>query len=343
MKSLRSITAASLTAVLVAVVLANAARADAASTPSSAPAGARRFENPVIRVDVTGKGRPMVLIPGLTCSGDVWRDAVAHYAGRYECHVVTLGGFAGKPRYEGPFLDTARDSLLAYLRARHLARPILVGHSLGGTLAMSIAIKAPDQVGPIVIVDALPFLGAAGDSTATEESARTAMEPMRQMIGGQTQEAYAAFQKSSPYLKTMVAPGPNFDRVVEWAATSDRHAVADAMFETGTRDLRAAVAGVSSPMLVLGSWYGYKGYSTREAVEATFRRQYARAPHWTLALADTARHFIMLDSPEWTWAQMDGFLAQNAGAGAAVATPSAEAISKPASQTRSATKGQPRR
>jgi pimeloyl-ACP methyl ester carboxylesterase len=274
------------------------------------------IENSVLRVEVTGNGRPMVFVPGLTCGGDVWRDAVAHFASRYECHVVTLGGFAGKPRFDGPFLDTARDSLLAYLRAGRLHSPVFVGHSLGGTLAMELAIAAPDAIGPLVIVDALPFLGATRDTAATEESARKAMEPMRQMIRGQTQEAYAAYQHQAPYLRGMVAPGPNYDRVVQWAATSDPIAVADAMFEVNTRDLRAKIATVRSPMLVLGSWYGYKDYSTREAVEATFRTQYAKAPRWTLALADTARHFVMLDSPEWTWARIDAFLAGGATASA---------------------------
>ncbi len=278
------------------------------------PAAPRVIENSVLRVEVTGKGRPMVFVPGLTCGGDVWRDAVAHFADRYECHTVTLGGFAGRPRFEGPFLDTARDSLLAYLRAARLDSPVIVGHSLGGVLAMELAIAAPDAIGPLVIVDALPFLGAAGDTTATEESARKAMEPMRQAIRGQTQEAYAAYQRRAPYLRGMVAPGPNLDRVLEWASTSDRIAVADAMFEVGTRDLRAKIGAVRSPMLVLGSWYGYKDFSTRAAVEATCRSQYAKAKHCTVALADTARHFVMLDSPEWTWSRMDAFLSAGGAA-----------------------------
>ncbi len=276
--------------------------------PLVAAVSASRYENPVLRVDVTGKGRPMVLIPGLTCSGDVWRDAVSRYSDRYECHVVTLGGFAGRPRFEGPFIDTARDSLLAYVRARRLARPVFVGHSLGGVLALELAAAAPDAMGPLVIVDALPFLGGAGDTAATSESARKAMEPMWMMMRGQTQEAYAAYQRQAPYLKSMVAPGPNYDRVVEWAAASDRIAVADAMYDLSSRDLRGKLTSLRSPVLVLGSWYGMRSFSTREAVEATFRRQYARAPQWQLALADTARHFIMLDSPEWTWTQMDAFL-----------------------------------
>jgi hypothetical protein len=72
-------------------------------------------------------------------------------------------------------------------------------------------------------------------------------------------------------------------------------------------------------MLVIGTWYGMKEFSTRAAVEATFRRQYAQAPDWSLALADTARHFVMLDSPDWTWAQIDGFLASRATASARTA------------------------
>src|SRR5689334_20013832 len=47
-------------------------------------------------VKVVGKGRPMILIPGLMCSGDVWDTTVEHYKSSYECHVLTLAGFAGR-------------------------------------------------------------------------------------------------------------------------------------------------------------------------------------------------------------------------------------------------------
>lgn len=294
-----------------AAALAAALLVPAAAGAAEARPPARVIENPVLRVEVHGAGRPMLFIPGLTCGGDVWEGAVARYADRYECHVVTLGGFAGRPRFEGPYLDTARDSLLAYARA--LESPVVVGHSLGGVLALELAIAAPDAIGPLVIMDALPFLGAAGDSAATEASARRAMAPMRDMMRGQSREAYVAMQRNAPWLRRMVAPGHGYERVVRWAEASDHVAVADAMYDIGTRDLRGRIAAVRAPMLVLGSWYGMKDFSTREAVAATFTRQYAKAPRWTLALADTARHFIMLDSPEWTWAQMDAFLADPDG------------------------------
>ena len=61
------------------------------STSTSAPAPT------AFRVEVSGTGRPMILIPGLASAGAVWQTTVAHFATRYTCHVLTLAGFAGVP------------------------------------------------------------------------------------------------------------------------------------------------------------------------------------------------------------------------------------------------------
>ncbi len=56
-----------------------------------------------LRATVAGKGSPVVLIPGLACSGSVWRETAAHLAERHEVHVLTLPGFAGVAPVRGPF------------------------------------------------------------------------------------------------------------------------------------------------------------------------------------------------------------------------------------------------
>lgn len=48
-------------------------------------------------VRVVGKGQPVIMIPGLTCSGEVWDSTIAALDGNYEYHVITLLGFAGNP------------------------------------------------------------------------------------------------------------------------------------------------------------------------------------------------------------------------------------------------------
>jgi hypothetical protein len=63
-------------------------------------------------------------------------------------------------------------------------------------------------------------------------------------------------------------------------------------------------------VLVLGSWIAYQDYTTRAAVEATFREQYKYTPKFTLEMADKARHFIMFDDPDWMLERIKRFLAQ---------------------------------
>ena len=84
------------------------------------------------RVQVVGKGRPMILIPGLMSSGETWNSTVARYQDRFECHVLTLAGFAGVPPITTPLLATVRTELADYIRGQQLDRPVIVGHSLGG-------------------------------------------------------------------------------------------------------------------------------------------------------------------------------------------------------------------
>ncbi len=89
-----------------------------------------------IKVETFGAGRPMILIPGLGCSGEVWQDTVAHYKPGYQCHVVTLSGFAGQPaRQTDDLLSAFKRDIIAYITASKLSKPIIVGHSLGGMLA----------------------------------------------------------------------------------------------------------------------------------------------------------------------------------------------------------------
>src|ERR1700733_7320294 len=47
-------------------------------------------------VEKAGRGPAMILIPGLYCSGDVWKETVAHFKDRYTCYSLTLPGFGGR-------------------------------------------------------------------------------------------------------------------------------------------------------------------------------------------------------------------------------------------------------
>lgn len=275
-----------------------------AATEATAP-----VKNPAFAVKVTGSGPPLLFIPGLMCSGDVWREVVAHYSPKYECHVFTLAGFAGQPplAQTDQFLPVMRDAVAAYVKEKGLKNPVIVGHSLGGVLAMELASTAPDAFAGAVSVDGFPFLPAAMNPTATAESMKVMAEGMRLGMEKQTPEEYAAQARQT--LTMMAKPGPRVSEAQAWAEASDRATVARAFSEVMTTDLRPKLAASRSPILLIAAADFAKG-PMRDQVEATLKGQLAAAPRHQLVLADNARHFIMFDDLPFLLNTLDGFLAE---------------------------------
>jgi pimeloyl-ACP methyl ester carboxylesterase len=269
------------------------------------------------RVEVAGHGRPIVFIPGLASSGDTWKSAVERYRDRYTCHVLTLAGFAGAPPIQGPLLATARDEIAAYIREQHLDRPVIVGHSLGGTLTLDLAIHEPGLVGPIVIVDALPFMAGASGQAKTLADAKPMVDQMLAAINTQTPEQAAQFYRGpNAPIRYMVTGASDMERIIGWGMASDGRTVTRSMAELFSMDLRDDLARIQAPTLLIGTWSGLrdqmKAYGadlTRAQVTETFERQFSKLPQLHFAMAETARHFVMLDDPTWFFGQLDAFLA----------------------------------
>ena len=273
--------------------------------PASIASGA---EPPAsFEVTVHGAGLPVLLIPGLSCSGDVWDETVAALEGRYEVHVLSLAGFGGRAAIAAPFLPRVRDDIVAYIRAQQLDRPAIVGHSLGGFLAFWLAASEPTLVGPIVAVDGVPFLPALMDASTTVDSVRPMAEGAKAMMASLTPEQFAMQTRMS--LTTMVTAPDDLERLARQGAESDPTTVAQAMFELMTTDLRDDVASIESPVLLIAAGAAAPTPEGRARLQRSYEAQVAPIPNHRVVLADHARHFIMLDAPDFFQAALTGFLA----------------------------------
>ncbi|TGE08299.1 alpha/beta fold hydrolase [Hymenobacter fodinae] len=305
---------ASLRACLVALLLSGASLPAAqAAAPASAAALAspdNPAAHPAFTVQVVGKGQPMLLIPGLTCPGAVWNETVAHYQKQYQCHVVSLAGFGGTPALPNTqqFLQQVRDQLLAYIKTQKLTRPVVVGHSLGGFMGLWLSTTQPDSVGPLVIVDSLPFLAAIQNPSLTAEQAKPMAENMRQQMSqGKMQQAMARQTSAS-----MMTDTARISQATHWSMASAPATVAQAYYDLMTTDLRSEVARIQQPTLVLGAWAAYKAYgSTKEGTKAVFEQQYAKLPQHRIEMSEAGKHFLMWDDTQWFFAQTDAFLKQH--------------------------------
>jgi pimeloyl-ACP methyl ester carboxylesterase len=267
-----------------------------------------------LHVEVIGEGRPLVMIPGLNSSAEVWRETCKALQPGVQCHIVQLPGFAGQPPvHEEHWVDGMRDRVLAYVDHAKLKHPDLIGHSLGGFLGLELSIKAPERFAHIVIVDSLPFLGAARDPAATADSVRPMAEGMRAGMLAADADSYKAQIRGG--VATLTNHADRVPTLAQWGESSDRGTTTQAMYELMTTDLRPALAAARTPTLVLGSWASYAPYGATEAsTRATFEQQYAKHPSVRIEMSGTGYHFLMWDDPQWLQQQVREFLALPAAA-----------------------------
>ncbi|MCE3264260.1 MAG: alpha/beta hydrolase [Pseudoduganella sp.] len=283
----------------------NAARILAALLLASA--AAPTLAASAFKADVRGNGEPVILIPGLASSGEVWQETAAHLCVKRQCHILTLAGFAGVPALAGERLLPAAERQLAdYIARNKLGKPTVIGHSLGGVLGLRLASNHPDKVGRLVVIDALPALGATRNPAASSEQLQAGAAQMRDGMLGLDDASFSAMQQRST--AGMVTAPEHAQRIAGWGKLSDRATVTEAMYDIMSSDLREDIGRIQAPTLVLGTWIGYKAFAPKEAVEGTFKAQYAKLPGVQVEIADTARHFIMYDAPEWMYARIDQFI-----------------------------------
>lgn len=281
----------------------------------NASAAPQSFEG--LQVEVRGSGKPVLMVPGLNSAASVWDDTCAALqTDGYACHLIQLPGFAGLPALPAvdgepeAFLPVMRDRLLAYVEHAKLEQPVLMGHSLGGVLGLMVALKSPEALGKLVIVDSLPFFPAAMNPAATEETMRPMADGMRQGMRASSDEAYAQ-QTQASAARGMSRDAEKVKLIQSWGAASARAVTTQAMFEMFSTDLRPQLQAVRTPTLVLGAWAAYEPMgSTLDSTRGIFTAQYAQLPGVRIEMSPTAYHFIMFDDLDWMLGQVRSHLGE---------------------------------
>ena len=105
---------------------------------------------------VVGTGRPALILHGLFGSGVNWRSIARRLENRLECHLVDQRNHGRSPHASGMAYPALAADVLAYLDAHRFDRAGLIGHSMGGKTAMTLALSAPERVGWLVVADIAP-------------------------------------------------------------------------------------------------------------------------------------------------------------------------------------------
>ena len=274
---------------------------------ASPPMRFRSFQSDRISVVTRGTGPDVLLVPGLGSSRQVWTDLLQRVPG-YRYHLVQLNGFAGYPALgnaSGPVIASAISELARYIRQARLDRPALVGHSMGGSVALGLAARH-DLVGKVMVVDMLPFLGILfGPPGTTAETVSPTADALMAASLAATPEARQRTVAAN--IGTMVKAGPLRDQATADALASDRQVTASAYRELIVTDLRPELPNIRVPITVLYVKTPNVPL-TAEQFDELYRASYAGVPAVRLKRIPDSLHFIMHDQPERFAAEMRMFL-----------------------------------
>lgn len=251
-------------------------------------------------VEISGNGNPtIILIPGFACSGEVWAETRTVYEKDHTCYTLTMAGFADAEPEPNPSFENWKIGIADFIKENNIEKPILIGHSMGGGLAMAIAADYPDLIEKIVVVDALPCLAALSDPNFKQQENIDCSAIINQITALPNEQFYQMQKMSMPQL---IQNTEMLETVVNWSVESDRQTFAKIYCDFSNTDLREKIKGVKCPTLVL--------------LEANFKNfkpviedQYKNLKSADLQYADKGLHFIMYDDKEWYFDQLANFLA----------------------------------
>jgi len=255
---------------------------------------------PAIKVDKAGKGTPVLFLPGFMTPGSVWNETVKNLKGKYEAHLVSYAGFNGNDPIAMPWYATIKKELVDYVKINKLKNLKLVGHSMGGNLAVDLAAELGDEVDKIIIVDALACMREVMMPGVPAEALQYESPYNKQMLEMNAE----AFEKSA----TMMAQGMTTvtekqELIKSWILEADRKTYVYGYTDLLKLDLRPTLAQIKIPVLILGA-----PFPTKEMVVPNYEKQYANLTNKTLEIAPAGRHYIMFDQPEWLYKQINNFI-----------------------------------
>ena len=268
---------------------------------------AARAAEPDFDVTVFGNGRAFFMIPGLSSSMDIWDDAARRYGVQFRVHRFTLAGFASVKPASGDFIDRSTAAIKAYAEKNDVHDAVVMGHSVGGIIALKLAAEAPDRFNSVVVIDILPFLGGAtfGASDAAQAAAIT--ERYKKQMTEMTPAAFMAQQKTQ--ISLLVSGTDKIDMLAGWLKGSDSSTIIEATCELYANDFRPLLPKIHGPALVIYPWDPGSNLPAA-TVDAIYLGQYAGLSHKTLKRIDNSRHFVMLDQRDAFFRALDDFLSK---------------------------------
>lgn len=258
------------------------------------------YSQKAIHVTKTGTGNPVIFLPGFTSPGSVWDETIQNINTKHEYHVVSYAGFNGLASIGTPWYESIRNQLIEYIKQENLENITVIGHSMGGNLAVEIAAGLPDRVKSLMLVESIPCMrelmmpgvpasSLQYDSPYNNQVLNMPKDDFAQMASGMSQNM--TFNQGKAKLLT------------DWTTQADRKTYVYGYTDLLKLDLRDQLSSIKARTIILGA-----SFPDKNLLLTNYEKQYANLKEKKIVMADNSKHFIMFDQPIWFYNQVNDFI-----------------------------------
>jgi pimeloyl-ACP methyl ester carboxylesterase len=226
-----------------------------------------------------GVGKPVILfIHGFSPHSDCWRDQVNYFSKDHQVIALDLPGFgkSGQNRREWS-MDSYGDDIESLVSKLNLDDVILVGHSMGGLVALKAATKIPDKLRCVVIVDMLNDINSVLTDSQIEDLINWVRPKIRKGNLDSLDVFFSSRQNTLRYDSLLPSEIPSF----WWGIVRNT-------FRWARDDAKQTIKEIKAPV------YSINADNTPTNVDAM--RQYS--PNFKATIIKGTTHYVNWDKPD---------------------------------------------
>ena len=249
----------------------------------------------IVHYEVYGRGRPVILLHGWLGSWGLWQETMAYLGKYYRTYALDFWGFgeSGKKRETYAIQDFV--SLVdQFMERLGIVRAPLVGHSMGGTVSLSVAIQYPERVSKVVIIGS-PIVGSSLAWTLKLAGYRSIAFLLFNMMW--------AFRMGVRIASPFICRDPRFPEMMDRdLSRTTLESFLLSIASLRRTDLRPMLSQIQAPVL------GMFGDLDNIVNPNQWKPLIEGVPNATAERFSNAGHFIMLDEPELFIQKLKAFL-----------------------------------
>ncbi len=251
-------------------------------------------------VEIIGKGKPVLYLPGFTVPGSIWKETINNLNLKRKSYLFSYAGFNGNSPIKMPWYSKIKNSIIKYIKDNNISDIIILGHSMGGNLAVDIALELPDKVTKIVIVEALPCIREVMMPNIPAESLFYNSPYNKQMLKMNDRQ----FKKMAAMMASnMTLNKGKINTITNWILKADRKTWVYGYTDLLKLDLRNILNKVKCRTLIIGA-----SFPDVKIAKENYENQYSTLPNKTIVMASNSKHFVMFDQPKWFYKTVNNFL-----------------------------------